>query len=183
VLFRGAPLAWRSHKQARVARSTCRAELLALDECVDYLNYLQALLRPLWRDSLTLSVYTDAQDVLDLLASAAARPAERSLIAKVKSLQGKTAVVPTLAIVDRVEEGRIALRKVATDSNLADGLTKPMATTALLDLQQYLGAAEPCSSPARQRAASLPAAPPRSRSACRSPGRATAHPGGAATGL
>ena len=41
-------ICWKSNKQKRVARSTTHAELLALEEAVDYLIYIKPFLQQFW---------------------------------------------------------------------------------------------------------------------------------------
>ncbi len=78
MLHHGVPVAWRSRKQPRVIRSTCKAETVTMEDTIDYLLYVRAGVSPIWR-KVDLQLGTDAADMLALLASDHPRPAERSL--------------------------------------------------------------------------------------------------------
>jgi hypothetical protein len=90
------PICWKSHMQKRVARSTTRAELLALEEAVDYLIYIQPFLQQFW-PTFQLQVATYSADVVHLNAMHA-KPTEKALLDKIRELHGKLIVVPFYAL-------------------------------------------------------------------------------------
>jgi hypothetical protein len=127
-----------------VARSTEKAELLALDECVDYLAYVAPLLEEVFgKAGFELHVHSDAQNVIDLISNPHPRPSERSLIKRIRALQGKAFVVPCLSLRDKVEEEGIAIHKIHTSANLSDALTKPMSVANLQRAMVVLRDGEP----------------------------------------
>ena len=98
---------------------------------VFFLAYQQEFLKGIFQH-VSAGLLTDAQNVLDLLASDHPRPSEKSLIAAIRKLGDKTLVVPAMAVAHAIEDARVKLTKVGTKDNLADGLTKPMDVSAIL---------------------------------------------------
>ena len=130
VMNKNVPICWRSHKQKRVARSTTRAELLALEEAVDYLIYIKPFLELFWT-TVHLEVCTDSADVVHLLNSVHAKPSEKSLIHKIRELHGKLIVVPLYALAESAKADKIIVSHIPGTLNVADALTKPMDVSAI----------------------------------------------------
>ena len=133
VLHKNNPIAWKSHKQSRVSRSSCKAELNALDESVDYLIYIKGLLLQFF-PAVTIELKTDAKDIIDLLKQVTVKPAEKTLIQKIIRLQDKTVVIPLHQLSEQLSDEKIVVSKVHTTANLADALTKPMDTSSIRNL-------------------------------------------------
>jgi hypothetical protein len=57
--------------------------------------------------------------------------AERCLIEVIKRIQGKAAVIPTMALRDIINDEKVALFKVPTADNVADAFTKCMDVKAI----------------------------------------------------
>ena len=132
IMHEGAPLVWKSHKQKRVARSTTRAELLALEEAIDYMVYIKPFLKLFW-STVHLEAGTDSADLVALLQAVHPHPTERALIHRIRAMHGKLIVVPLYALAETVVDERIIVFKVHTKDNVADALTKPMPVSALYD--------------------------------------------------
>ena len=130
VMHKNVPIAWKSHKQKRVARSTTRAELLALEEAVDYLIYLRPFLELFW-PTVHLEVATDSADVVHLLNAVHARPSEKALVHKIREMHGKLMIVLLYALAETVKCDKIIVSHIPGASNVADALTKPMDVSAL----------------------------------------------------
>ena len=130
VMHKNVPLCWKSHKQKRVARSTTRAELLALEEAVDYLIYIKPFLELFW-STVHLEVATDSADVVHLLNAVHAKPSEKSLIHKIRELHGKLIVVPLYALAESAKADKIIVSHIPGSLNVADALTKPMDVSAI----------------------------------------------------
>ena len=130
VLVNNTPIHWVCHKQPRVARSSTRAELIALQEAVDYLLYIKPFLQIFWKN-VQLEIYTDSNDTLSLIKSVNPKPTERSLTQQIRSLADKTLVLPVAALSENFTYDGIVLCKVHTSINLADCLTKPMDVSPL----------------------------------------------------
>lgn len=133
LMFCGVPIAWRSWKLDKVSRSTVASEMYALDDCVDYILSLLPLLRDLFGVSVRFDLYSDAADLLALLAQDHPKPKQRALTHVVSELKEKSAVLYALALNDDLHDHRLGpVHKIATHLNVADLLTKPLPTDALL---------------------------------------------------
>jgi hypothetical protein len=133
VMHEGTPIAAKSAKSKRVARSSTKSEILALCQAVDYLSYLRPFLQ-LFFDKVLLDIGCDSQDTIALIAAAYPRPAEKALIHQIRETHGKLVVVPLFALAEQVSDEKIRLWKVHTHDNIADALTKPMSVDAIYKL-------------------------------------------------
>ena len=128
----GRPLAWKSHKQARVARSTIKAELNAFDESIDFYKSILPILLTTWPAAkIRITVLSDAANLISLLNQPHPSPVERSLAPKIRALQDKTCIIVSLAVYEDMQDYRIKVAHVPTEYNLADALTKPMPPDAI----------------------------------------------------
>uniref|UniRef100_A0A0G4IDL2 Reverse transcriptase Ty1/copia-type domain-containing protein n=1 Tax=Chromera velia CCMP2878 TaxID=1169474 RepID=A0A0G4IDL2_9ALVE len=75
-----------------------------------------------------------AANVLSLLLFGASSSAEHALLPIIREMQDKACVVPLQAATDLVEQHRIGIFKIPTDSNLSDLLTKALDLGALTRL-------------------------------------------------
>ena len=131
VTLGGTPVAYRSHKQSRVAHSTEKSEFNAAAEATDLLFFLKQFLKPVCHHVKCI-LQTDAKNVLDLVSTDHPKPSEKALIDAIRKLGDKTLMVPAMAVAHTIEDARIILVKVDTKLNLADALTKSMDVTAIL---------------------------------------------------
>ncbi len=121
--------------QKRIARSSTRAELLALEECVDFLIYIKSFLTKIWKH-VSLEVLCDSADVLHLLQQIHCKPSEKALVKHIIALHTRVIVVPLYALSEQVEDEKIILSKVHTSLNVADYLSKPRDVKFLTKLLQ-----------------------------------------------
>ena len=133
VTHDGTPIAAKSAKSKRVARSSTKSEILALCQAVDYLSYIRPFLH-LFFDKVILDIGCDSQDTIALIAAAYPRPAEKALIHTIRETHGKLVVVPLFALAEQMSDDKIRLWKVHTHDNIADALTKPMSVDAIFKL-------------------------------------------------
>uniref|UniRef100_A0A0G4G2I4 Reverse transcriptase Ty1/copia-type domain-containing protein n=1 Tax=Chromera velia CCMP2878 TaxID=1169474 RepID=A0A0G4G2I4_9ALVE len=133
VFINNSPLIWKSRRQSRVARSTTRAEVLALEEGIDAALHFANCTAPFY-SNIRVGIGCDAANVLSLLLSGASSSAERALLPIIREMQDKACVVPLQAATDLVEQHRIGIFKIPTDSNLSDLLTKALDLGALTRL-------------------------------------------------
>ena len=133
VLHEGTPIAAKSAKSKRVARSSTKSEVLALCKAVDYLSYIKPFLK-LFFKNVHLEIHCDSADTIALIAAAYPRPAERALIHQIRETHGKLLVVPLFALAEQFSDEKILLFKVNTHDNVADALTKPMCVSAIYKL-------------------------------------------------
>uniref|UniRef100_A0A0G4IEV2 Uncharacterized protein n=1 Tax=Chromera velia CCMP2878 TaxID=1169474 RepID=A0A0G4IEV2_9ALVE len=73
----------------------------------------------------------DAANVLSLLLSGASSSAKRALLPIIREMQDKACVVPLQAATDLVEQHRIDIFKIPTESNISDLLMKALNLGAL----------------------------------------------------
>uniref|UniRef100_A0A0G4HMZ6 Uncharacterized protein n=1 Tax=Chromera velia CCMP2878 TaxID=1169474 RepID=A0A0G4HMZ6_9ALVE len=139
IAIRNSLIHWRSFRQPRIARSSARAELYALHDLVDFMEFVLPCLWVVWGEEVSDTVHTDAQDVLHLVAADHPHPREWSVTKVIESLQEKllerslsTLVIQSLALRDALDVCCICLYHISTDLNRADPLTKNMAPTFLL---------------------------------------------------
>jgi hypothetical protein len=130
VTVQGHLIAWSSQKQKRVARSTVRAECLAVEHAIDYILSIAPFLRSIWQ-RVRISVGTDSANLMALMKQYHPNCAERRLIEVIKRIQGKAAVIPTMALRDIINDEKVALFKVPTADNVADAFTKCMDVKAI----------------------------------------------------
>uniref|UniRef100_A0A0G4GJ65 Integrase catalytic domain-containing protein n=1 Tax=Chromera velia CCMP2878 TaxID=1169474 RepID=A0A0G4GJ65_9ALVE len=99
ILFiNGFPLMHKSRRQPRVARSTTRAEFLALEDALDAAIYFAACMQPFYK-STRIGIGCDAANVFSLLLSGAPSSAERALLPLVKELKPPPTLPMTIALV------------------------------------------------------------------------------------
>uniref|UniRef100_A0A0G4GI69 Integrase catalytic domain-containing protein n=1 Tax=Chromera velia CCMP2878 TaxID=1169474 RepID=A0A0G4GI69_9ALVE len=135
LLINGRPIAWKSRKQKRFARSSNRGELMALEDALDYGLVVMRFIKEIWRDAGTKCVIrTDSDGVCKMLKARNPKPQERALVQKVREIGGKVSVIPALAVFDSLKEGKIAVQHVSGVQNYADSLTKPMSVDLLASL-------------------------------------------------
>uniref|UniRef100_A0A0K6S6R2 Reverse transcriptase Ty1/copia-type domain-containing protein n=1 Tax=Chromera velia CCMP2878 TaxID=1169474 RepID=A0A0K6S6R2_9ALVE len=135
VFINNSPLIWKSRRQSRVARSTTRAEVLALEEGIDATLHFTNCTAPFY-SNIRVGIGCDGANVfkLSLLLSGASFSAERALLPIIREMQDKACVVPLQAATDLVEQHRIGIFKISTNSNLSDLLTKALDLGALTRL-------------------------------------------------
>uniref|UniRef100_A0A0G4HAP1 Reverse transcriptase Ty1/copia-type domain-containing protein n=1 Tax=Chromera velia CCMP2878 TaxID=1169474 RepID=A0A0G4HAP1_9ALVE len=133
VFINNSPLIWKSRRQSRVARSTTRAEVLALEEGIDAALHFANCTAPFY-SNIRVRIGCDAANVLSLLLSGASSSAERALLPIIQEMQDKACIVPLQAATDLVEQHRIGIFKIPTESNLSDLLTKALDLGALTHL-------------------------------------------------
>uniref|UniRef100_A0A0G4HH11 Integrase catalytic domain-containing protein n=1 Tax=Chromera velia CCMP2878 TaxID=1169474 RepID=A0A0G4HH11_9ALVE len=126
ILFiNGFPLMHKSRRQPRVARSTTRAEFLALKDALDAAIYFTTCIQPFYK-SIRIGIGCDAANVLSLLLSGAPSSAERALLPLVKELKDRACIVPVFAATDLADNHRVSVFKVSTEINISDVLTKAL---------------------------------------------------------
>ena len=125
-LFRGGPIAWQSKLQKTVALSSCEAEYMALREAIKEQLYLSNVGRelPMFESYIRgHEVYTDSQTAINL----ALNPRHHQRTKHVDILYH--------FIRERVQSNDVELIYIGTKNQLADYLTKAMAST---NWQEYI---------------------------------------------
>uniref|UniRef100_A0A0G4GWQ7 Uncharacterized protein n=1 Tax=Chromera velia CCMP2878 TaxID=1169474 RepID=A0A0G4GWQ7_9ALVE len=128
--------------KSRIARSTTRAEVLALEEGINAALHFANCTAPFY-SNIRVGIDCDAVNVLSLLLSAerallpsvpSSSSAERVLLPIIREMQDKACIVPVQAATDLVEQHRIGIFKIPTESNISDLLTKALDLGALTHL-------------------------------------------------
>ena len=137
------PIIWKSGVQKRVHHSTVKAECESMHECIDRLILISFFVRELGFD-FNCRIYSDALDLVKLLASDHPKPIERHMLIELREMQRKLKldekeikklVIPLLSVcelLDYFPNKRIDLMHIPGKSNPADTLTKPTDSTLLL---------------------------------------------------
>jgi hypothetical protein len=137
------PIAWRSGVQRKVHHSTVKAECESMHDCLDRLILLAFFISE-FGVSVKCSVYSDALDLVKLLASDHPKPAERHMVIELREMQKKLSfdekelkklVVPCLAVKDLLSyfpDKEIGLFHIPGKTNPADALTKPIDLSVLV---------------------------------------------------
>lgn len=112
-------------------KSTPAAELYALDCATDYVLYLFPFLRQLFQSRFSLAIASDAADVLAQLRRDHPNPRERALTHVLAELKSKYTVISAFSLEHDLSVNSIPLH-VPSAQNVADLLTKPLPTHALL---------------------------------------------------
>lgn len=126
-MYGGAPIQWKSKKQEIVTLSSTEAELTSLCAMVKDIITIRNLAKELKiiEDSPT-TIYCDNQSAIKLATN------ERS-VHTVRHIGVRAAYTR-----EKVQEGEIVIKHVRTDDNVADMLTKPLATKRFLFLRNKL---------------------------------------------
>uniref|UniRef100_A0A0G4H8R9 Reverse transcriptase Ty1/copia-type domain-containing protein n=1 Tax=Chromera velia CCMP2878 TaxID=1169474 RepID=A0A0G4H8R9_9ALVE len=129
----GRPIAWKSRKQKRCARSINWAELCALEDALDYALVTIRFIREIWKDS-HCTIRTNSDGVCKMLKSRNPKPQEKDLIEQIREMGGKVCVVAAIAAMDGIKEGKIRVQHVYGHQNYADSFTKPMDVDLIASL-------------------------------------------------
>ena len=114
ILFNGVPVSWHTGLQSVIALSTCEAEYIALSECCRELVYLRELAKFLRDPSVDAPtvIHEDNQGTIDLVNN------------PVHHKRSKHIEVKWHYIRMQQREGRVEIKKIHTNDNLADMFTK-----------------------------------------------------------
>lgn len=125
ITVNGYPVAWKSKKQARVGRSSAKVELNAMHDLADYLVLMTNVYQEL-NVECTVNVYSDSNDVVNIIHKRHPKLAEKVDIYVLRELQTLFSTVPAVAMVDTVKQikGKVKVSHIAGDANPADALTK-----------------------------------------------------------
>jgi hypothetical protein len=119
-ILNGGAVSWRSFKQSTTADSTTQSEVMAAAKASKEGVWIKKFIEE-------LNVVPSIEGQLELFcdnSGAIAQIKEPKTHHKIKHMDSKYFVIR-----DFIEEGRIKLLKVDTDSNTADPLTKPLSLT------------------------------------------------------
>lgn len=140
VLINGFPIAWRSKTQTRVSRSSMKAELIAMHDAVDYLEWLTAILKDLGIEQ-KVTLFTDSKDLELILKARHPRSTERADMKRILELRKLLGTVPLHAFLDAAVEvdkvgAPIQVKHIPGADNPADALTKAANLSSIQTLIQ-----------------------------------------------
>lgn len=108
------PICWRSYKIKRVVRSTLAGETLAVADLLDKVHVLKKTSEFIWSQSLSSSIYTDCQSLIDCVFDH-------------RQITEKRLLIEIQVIKELMKCGEInSFEWVPTDKQLADVFTKRM---------------------------------------------------------
>jgi hypothetical protein len=127
AMFSGGAVSWRSKLQRSVTLSTCEAELVALSAATQEAIWLRQLLRDLFVDHRTITLFEDNAAAISLIRDA--RFSERTKHVEIKYF----------FLREKIEAGDLALEYIETAKNIADIFTKPLGRVIFERLRIMLG--------------------------------------------
>ena len=116
VFLLNGPVSWRARLQQTVAKSSTAAEFMALAEGTEEALWLRALLK-----GLTVENYGPTKLLCD--------NSDAIKIAGTKKTFPKHIDIRYHYVLERIQSKELILEYVQTESNLADGFTKPLGST------------------------------------------------------
>ena len=135
ICYGGFPIIWNSKLQTEIALSSTEAEYIALSEALRQTIVIMNLLKECIERKLPIkheeteikcTAFEDNQGALELAKTPKLRPRTRHINIKYHHFRSK------------VEKGNIAIKKVSTQEQLADILTKPMEEGSYRKLRREL---------------------------------------------
>jgi len=125
VLLQGVVIAFGSHTQATIALSTAEAELMALNTGVREALFVQSVLTEVIQQTIPIIAYTDSTACLGIVHKVGA--------GRLRHIETKQ-----LWLQQVVAERKVEIRKIGTEQNLADILTKQLEARKLPAVRQAL---------------------------------------------
>lgn len=125
VLLQGVVIAFGSHTQATIALSTAEAELMALNPGVREALFVQSVLTEVIQQAIPIIAYTDSTACLGIVHKVGA--------GRLRHIETKQ-----LWLQQVVAERKVEIRKIGTEQNLADILTKQLEARKLPAVRQAL---------------------------------------------
>ena len=120
------PIYWRSLKQKTISKSSCEAELTAMDTCLNDVLWMREIMRFVGVDQPTTNVFVDNESSLDLATSGKITP------------RSKYFRVRTHALKESIDRGEISLEWVSTNDQLADMCTKALSGPKMKEMMNRL---------------------------------------------
>lgn len=145
ITVNGMPLGWRAKTQTRVGRSSLKAELLALHDGVDFLEWLFSIITQ-FSTNTTLKIHCDSQDLVKLVHARHSQPTEKAdkttiegIKKKIGSLVAITAMFDALTAVGSLTKpAKAAISHIPGKMNPADALTKASDASATRLLRELV---------------------------------------------
>ena len=114
----GTTISWMSSLQEVTALSTTEAEYIAVVESFKEAKWLKAIIGELYLRLSSICVHCDCQSAIHLARN------QNTFHRRTKHIDVKYNFIR-----DEIETGRVILKKIATEDNLVDIMTKPLPCT------------------------------------------------------
>lgn len=115
-MINGAPIAWSSRKQSITAQSTTEAEYMAVSEAAKQAIWVRHFLHAIGKGSIyhdaPTTIYEDNRGAINIADNPINHPKTKHIAVRYHAIR------------DHINNGEVRLEHLATDSMLADGLTK-----------------------------------------------------------
>lgn len=99
LLVNGYPISWRAKRQHRVSRSSLKAELIALHDAIDQIEWLSTVAASQGIDC-DVNIFTDSKDLVHLVLARHPHPSERADIFRIEQIRQALGRVPLEALRD-----------------------------------------------------------------------------------
>jgi hypothetical protein len=127
VFFCGGPIAWRSHLQSTVAKSSCEAEYYALSDVIDEIVFTKSILSELGiKIDKPVPIFIDNKGAVDLSGNPMYHKRTKHIDIRYHFIR------------EKVGDGTVIILKISTKSNLADEHTKSVTKEIFLRLTPYI---------------------------------------------
>ena len=127
VFFCGGPIAWRSHLQSTVAKSSCEAEYYALSDVIDEIVFTKSILSELGiKIDKPVPIFIDNKGAVDLSGNPMYHKRTKHIDIRYHFIR------------EKVGDGTVIILKISTKSNLADVHTKSVTKEIFLRLTPYI---------------------------------------------
>lgn len=140
IFINETPFYWKSKRQTRVARSSTKAEMNALHDIFDKLEFYSTIFSNA-KIPHSIRVYSDSADAIHLLNSPHPKPKESAMIFPIMKTREQLNKVHMAALNDTIKstnDGKTKILHISGDRNIADGLTKAASSSMLLESQYSL---------------------------------------------
>ena len=126
----GGLITWCSHKEKRVALSSCESEFMAATAAAMQAKWLRSLLSELTKKLQCVTLFVDNRSAIELMKNPVFHGRSKHIDIKFHYIR------------ECVERGEITMKWIGTLEQKADSLTKAMAVTKLGEMRQILGVRE-----------------------------------------
>jgi hypothetical protein len=122
---------WCSHKEKTMALSSCEAEFMAATEAAKQALWLRILLSELTgRKPMTVTLFVDNNSAIALMKNPVFHGRSKHIDIKFHFIR------------ECIERGQILVKRVCTNEQRADALTKPLPAVKLAVMRHLLGVRE-----------------------------------------
>lgn len=126
VFFCGGPISWASRRQPNVTKSSTESEYVSAADCCAELMFLKTLIEEVTDVNIDVNLNVDNQSSIKLIKNGILRRKSKHIEVKYYFIK------------EKVDENQLKINYVPTESQTADILTKPLATTKFNEFKKLL---------------------------------------------